>query len=491
MKEMCKKKKQYKIVACLLLLVLCFSLTSCGTENAGTEKKQEGADTTGFRVGFGRADITATESVPLQGFGNSLTRMSTGFLDYLYVDCVAITDEADETVLLMAYDMCTLADERATELQAAVMEATGVPEDHIMVSASHTHSAPDLNSSDPSINRYMGQLKERSAKAALDALADRRQAEIEIATVNTEGLNFVRRYFAEDGTFVGSGTSVYYKSSAPITRHETQADGALQLMRFTRDGAKDILLSNWQTHPHREANNKNYNMTSDILGPYRDTVEKSLDCHVAYWSGASGNINPYTLVEAEKKADSYPADYREQGRMLANYAIGAEGTYKKVKSGRIGLKKVMYAATVNHSEDAAVNEAKKVQSVWSSTNDQVKALAASDYPFTSPYHANAVVTRSKLAETMELKLTAVSVGDVAFVAAPYEMFDTNGMEIKEGSPYAMTFVLSLSNGNVGYIPSALGFANGGYEPGNSRFVAGTGETLANQFVTMLKELHEK
>lgn len=480
-----------KKIVCLLLLVLCFSLMSCGPEEAGEEGRQEGADTTGFRVGFGRANITATESVPLQGFGNSLTRMSTGCLDYLYVDCVAITDEEDETVLFMAYDLCTVNEERGKELRDAIMKVADIPEDHIMISASHTHSAPDLGVSAPSITKYFTQLKEWSAQAAADALADRRQANIEIASVKTQGLNFVRRYFAEDGTFVGSGTSVYYKSNAPITRHESEADGTLQLVRFTRDGEKDILLSNWQTHPHREANNKNYNMTADIPGQYREAVEESLDCHAVYWSGASGNINPYTLIKGEKEADTYPADYREQGRMLADYAIGAEGTYTKVKSGRIGLKEVTYSAQVNHSEDGAVGEAKKVQSVWSSTNDQEKALAASDYPFTSPYHANAVVAKSKLGDTLDLKLTAVSVGDVAFIAAPYEMFDTNGMEIKEGSPYAMTFVLTLTNGSSSYIPSALGFANGGYEPGNSRFVPGTGEVLAQQFVTMLKELYEK
>ena len=89
--------------------------------------------------------------------------------------------------------------------------------------------------------------------------------------------------------------------------------------------------------------------------------------------------------------------------------------------------------------------------------------------------------------TITLPFTAVSIGDIAFAAAPYEMFDTNGVEIRNASPFNMTFICAYTNGHMGYIPSALAFPHGGYEVYVSRFVSGTAETTVNTIVSMLQE----
>jgi len=69
------------------------------------------------------------------------------------------------------------------------------------------------------------------------------------------------------------------------------------------------------------------------------------------------------------------------------------------------------------------------------------------------------------------------------------MFDTNGMEVKQGSPFAKTFITCYSYpAQQGYIASALGYQNGGYEVDNGIYAPGTGEELANAYLEMLKEL---
>ena len=84
-----------KIITLLLVVFMTFGLAACGESNVATVEEK------GLRVGFGRADVTPSYSVPLAGYGNSSMRMSQGFLDYLYVTCIAITDETDRTVLLL------------------------------------------------------------------------------------------------------------------------------------------------------------------------------------------------------------------------------------------------------------------------------------------------------------------------------------------------------------------------------------------------------
>ena len=50
-------------------------------------------------------------------------------------------------------------------------------------------------------------------------------------------------------------------------------------------------------------------------------------------------------------------------------------------------------------------------------------------------------------------LYAISVGDLAFAFAPFEIFDTNAMGVKEGSDFKMTFYASCSNASGGYLPT--------------------------------------
>ena len=103
--------------------------------------------------------------------------------------------------------------------------------------------------------------------------------------------------------------------------------------------------------------------------------------------------------------------------------------------------------------------------------------------------ANAVGLRSKMPAYQEISLYAISLGDLAFVTVPFEMFDTNGMQIKERSPFSTTFVLSCSNNSLSYLPSDLAFQHGGYAVDVTLFVRGTAEALVESYVGMLDSLY--
>jgi hypothetical protein len=79
-------------------------------------------------------------------------------------------------------------------------------------------------------------------------------------------------------------------------------------------------------------------------------------------------------------------------------------------------------------------------------------------------------------------------GDVAFVAVPYEMYDSNGMYVKENSPADMTFVLTCAGGAYAYVASTFASKNGGYDAYKTSFAYGTGDAVAEHLVEMLKKL---
>lgn len=176
--------------------------------------------------------------------------MSAQILDPLTATCLAFTDDAGERILLFALDLTAASELWTSRYAPAISKATGVPAHHIFGSGSHTHSAPDYaNTQKDSIPRYLDLLEEQLVSAALAAMADRTPAQIFAASAKTTGMNFIRRYILEDGTPAGDSYGHFDKS--PIRCHESEADNDMQFVKFVREGKKDILMVNFQTHPHR------------------------------------------------------------------------------------------------------------------------------------------------------------------------------------------------------------------------------------------------
>ena len=432
-----------------------------------------------FRVGFGRADITPLESCQLGGLGGvEGSRMSTELMDRLYTICVAITDENDETVIFNVNDLCQIID--LTGMKEPTMQATGVPYDRIFLAATHTHSAPGLEYEMPQAERYKAMVADRIAIAAAQAMTDRKPARMEIASVQTKNMNFSRRYINTLG-------GIFNNINGTIrVGPENQADPQLQLLKFVREGGKDIILTNFQTH-HRGASAQCFTGVSyDFFGAYRDHLEEHTGCHVAYFSGAGGNLAAYNNYEKELNVSK---DYRDHGVKLAEFALQAEN-FKPLKAGPIRVIERIYTGTVNKSPELEeIATIARNISEYERDEERAKEMIKGT-PIKSMFHARGIYNNSLLPETFDVKLIGVSIGDWAIATAPCEMYDINGKEIKDNSPFAATMVFQLCNGSIGYIPSEIAYSHGGYEIEVTKFKKGTGEGFRETFLNMFKEMKE-
>ena len=447
-----------------------------------------------LNVGFGRVDMTPDYSVPLAGYGNTMTRMSKGCLDGLFATCIAITDDRDETVLIITTDACATFTFMVQPLHEAVTAATGVPSDHIIVSATHTHSAPDLKSEyDNNMSSWKRDYVGAVASAAAAAMADRAPAKVLLGDTHTENLNFVRHFLLENGTYAGDNFGDF--KSAPIADYATPADTQLQMIRFVRQDCKDILMVNWQAHPKLASTASTADgratrpwMSADFIAPCRDYVEEQAGVLFAYYQGAAGNMNPNTRIEAHTRATEYRAHGKLLGEVIVN---GLDGLKESAVPACVQARRTVFNAPVDHTEDCMVEDARRIFDLWSQTNDYRKcAEEGQPCGIMSPYHAEGILRRFNATETYrELTLTALSIGPVGFVGAPYEMFDTNGKFIKDNSPFPTTFVISYTNGQNGYVASEKAFEYGSYEVHNRDFARGAAEELASTMLGMLKDMN--
>jgi len=434
----------------------------------------------GLQIGYAKADITPSEPVPMAGLGNSSQRKSKCVLDHIFATCLAITDENGETVLLYSIDIQN-AYFPVNSYRESVSKNTQLPMERVMMCFTHDHSSVDIaNRNEESITRFNDNMCSALPKLALDALADRSAAQIYTARVETEGMNFVRRYIMNDGSLCGDN---WGSMETGIRCHETEADRTLQLIKFIREDDA-VLVTNFQTH-------SNYTigsgcLSSDVAGAFRDALEEVSGCKVIHFNGASGNINPKSRIQEENIA----ADHRDWGRRLAAYAMKAD--FVRQSTGVLKTRFDTFTAVANHAQDHLLEKAKEIVDVFYSTNDRAlcKELGK-PYGITSCYHALGIVGNSRLDATIPVHIFAFALGDISFVIAPIEMFDTNGMYIKDNSPFGTTFVCGYANYCQGYMPSEIAGKNSGYEVVTSIFAPGNAEPLADRFVEMLKDMYEE
>ena len=421
-----------RFVILTVALLLCVSLLGCGgTEPTATTAAKE---LPALSVGYGRRDISPWEGIPLGGYSNSSERLCDGVVtERLFTTCIAFTDSTGNTVLLFHNDLVSTQPKVIDPIREMISQETGVPVDHILVAATHTHSAPDVNNL--LAKKYVEELKQNMIASAKEALEDRKEATIQVAKEYPQKLNWIRYYNYSDGTW-GSGTLPAGATRVSHIREET--DNQLQMIRFVRADAKDVMLVNWQGHPHREGDDEALNASSDIVGAMRRILEeKDSDVLFAYFSGASGNLNNHSMIPGVTTT----ANQSEHGAALMEYMTKAE--FKPVDTAPIQL----------------------------------------------IYRTEALTSKADKTNELDFPVCAFSIGDVAFVTAGYEMFDTSGQAIKESSKFDTTFVITYALAHNGYLPTEDAFeSNNCYEVRITKVVKGSAEHMVGVYSGLLDEI---
>ena len=475
-----------RILALILTLVMLLPLCACAsqsleakTEEAKTEeKKTEEAEKTGpitypegYSVGYATIDISG--QTPIAYFGG----IAKGIHDPLLLTCTAISD-GETVALVMTADLKKMLDNVANRSLQIIEKQFGIPAANVIISCTHSHSAPDAGSSAEGNVPWMQQYYKKLPQVVEAALRDLDVVEgAYTGKANTaHPIAFVRRYLCEDGVYRMNPST----SDKPIA-HESEADPEFRTIRFDRKNKKDVLLVNFQTHYGGATNTYKEKLSADFVHPFRQKAQKEWDCEFAYYSGAGGDINFNSALAGERYYETW-LDAIDGFMETTEACLKAE---EKVELGKVQTQRSIVAATVRHDSEERVAQAKEIRDAGYESAEGMALMAK--YGFDGNYDASFTVVRSELGETLDVPLNAISFGDLAFAAYPYEMFHVNGKEVRDASPFKTTFICTLSGGAFGYIPSALGYSHGGYETYNCRFVGGTGEQLAQESIRLLNE----
>ena len=462
-----------------------------------------------FRVGFSRVDITP----PLGSFmpGYYQIRRATKVLDPLQINMLALSD-GRTTALVAQYDTEALSDAVADQMRDAIVKATGVARDAILLHASHTHDSGFLaqntsRGSNVVCDRratavdllYVQMAVSRSADAAVNAIADLKPAKLSCGRSVARRISFGRRYLMKNGKVMTNPGTNNPDIVRPVGN---PPDEEVQVLRIDREGGKAIAVINFQTHPDVVGGTT---LTADWPGLTRAVFEAATfgDAQAMVLNGTQGDVNhcnvqprPGELNGLKRDFDAVDRGYdhaRHMANVLAAAALGVWMKCAPLEAGevRYGVERVRVPAQKGDADPK--KDLAWANDVWdlhmkaerdgvvATPGDYVtKKYGWTDMELTTEVaRANRIRNMAKHDDFHDLPLMAVTVGKaVAFGGFPGEPFNDIGKAVKAKSPFGLTLLSCLTNGSRGYFPFSDSYREGGYEAATSPF----GPTVADDII---------
>jgi neutral ceramidase len=422
-----------------------------------------------LKAGAGSEPLLADDSMVIGG-GIGPGKAS-GQEGELRASALVVEDPQGAKVALVACDVLMVNRDVLDRAARRIEQATGIPFDHILINATHTHHAPTTvtvhgYARDEAFTR---QVEEKIVQAT--AKANGRLGAVsflfQLGEESSVGKN--SRLLLRDGTIFWTG------SRDDAVRPTGPFDPELPVLGFRRgDGKLEAVLFNHSTHTI--GTHKPGVRSPSFYGLAAQAIEKDRGGTVIFFEGASGSTHNLDVPTPE-------ATNRIEQAVLAALEIAKPRTVDRVRS----VKKEV-TVKVRRFDEAADERA-----VTAYCTKRIK-----DPPSAERVIATFRAMRKELAphqgEPRKTWVQAVTIGDIALVGVPGEFFTVLGQEIKRRSPFRYTYVFELANDYIGYIPDKVGFDRGGYQTWtglHSFLERGTGELIVDEAVGLLDRLHQE
>lgn len=431
-----------------------------------------------LKVGTANREITPLKPMFLVGYPH-VPRTSTGVHDPIYATATCMIGKGG-AALFVTVDICYIMPETSRACRRAIREATGIPEQSILISCTHTHSAPltaDILAwrADPVVPKvdeeYLRFFSQRIIEAAVAAW--RGAVPARVAVTRTEAHGVGRNRLSPTG---------------PMD-HEV---GIICARREDNDAIFAFLLV-YSMHPtvlHEDSTL----VSSDFPHYARAEIQGAFPgAGVAYHNGTSGNLSPRYEVrgqnfrEAERLGRALgnavvsavtalrPSDFRNdfevaaRNRMLSLPPIPlptlgeAEEDFRRARAHYEKLK----------TEGAGHGPTRTAECVCFGKEFIVRCIRSGEHP--------KMLRRYDPAEVQVFRL-----GDHFLVGLPGELFVEYGLEIKKRAP-APAFVITMANSELqGYIVTPEARKAMGYEATFSTFLPAAGTLMADTAVELMK-----
>ena len=147
-----------------------------------------------IKIGLGDSIITPCENLQLRGFARS--QVATGTHDDLHARSIVVEDTRGKSVCIMSLAIVYIDRQLVERIRREISGKTGIPEDAILLSCTHTHSGPFVEEAPESYREF---LVDQAVKSAVDAWESRFPGRIGIDSTEVMELGRNRRRLLHGG----------------------------------------------------------------------------------------------------------------------------------------------------------------------------------------------------------------------------------------------------------------------------------------------------
>ncbi len=447
-----------------------------------------------LRAGAAAVDITPTQ-FPMNMPGGFSANMAEKAHDPFHARALVL-DDGKTTLAMVVVDNLGAGPDVLNEAKAIAAEKTGMKVENMLISSTHTHSGPSLNTRSEPAAAYYKKFVAGVSGSIIQAHAALKPASMGAAAHPLPDEVFNRRWYVKEGkmplnpygrldkvkTNPGTSPDVIDRPAGPT-------DPDITILSVQGEKRKPLaLFANYSLHYVGGA--PGGQMSSDYFGEFARVMPSRLrgdENFVAMMSnGTSGDINniPFGVTRP-------PREPFEQIRIVAQKAADtAWFAYQKIgkHQGNVRLGMLQRDITLKLRKPTAADlaAAKIVLAVKNKDTEAMEKL-----PNRAKNYAGSMVSAAENPEeTLTVQLQAIRIGDFAVCGIPFETFVEMGLDLKKRSPFPQTMVIGLANGKHGYLPTLEQHKLGGYETwlGTNRVQEDTSVILTNNLLEMLAEL---
>jgi hypothetical protein len=450
-----------------------------------------------LKAGAFAADITP-KMWPLAVRGTFSLRLTESAHDPLNARTLVL-DDGTTRLSLTTVDSVAVTREVFDKAKAIAAEKSGIPASNMLMAATHTHTAPYANAQHgtPEELAYQKLLINGIADSVIKAAENLQPAEAAWSGDDLPDEVFNRRWFMQPGTVPANPfgeTTDIVKMNPPSDPHKiinpagpTDPEVSILSVRNAK-GQPLCLLANYSLHYVGAV--PSGQVSADYFGQFASLIENRLSPYrpqegfVGILSnGTSGDINNINFRNPRPPREPF-----EQIRIVAGKtADTAWSAYQKIinrheKTVPLGMVERLVTLKLRQATPQQIERAKKIVAM---TKEDEKSL-----PSLAKAYAERTLQHAEKGESIEIKIQAIRIGDLAIVSFPFEVFAEIGLNLKAKSPFGDTFIMELANGEHGYLPTPGQHKFGGYETWltTNRVQFDASELLSAQLLEMLGEL---
>ncbi len=452
----------------LLLVILTISMVSKAQyANISTTDRQAV-----FKAGAATSNITPELGEPI--VGNFSEPLAGNIHDELHARCLVLDDGTTKLVFVIV-DNVGIDQVVFDEAKRLINDRMGIPREHLLMSAVHTHSAISAGGKgdkrrgwnrEKPLDEYQAFLVKRIADGVQVAINRLEPACIGWGLALAPEHLFNRRWFMKEPVMNPFGGWDQVKMNPGIgnpglLKPAGGTDPEISFISVKSISGRPIaLLANYSLHyvggvPEGD-------ISGDYFAVFADRIKELLNAErqdppfVAMLSnGTSGDVNNINF-------GGLPVKYLPYEKMK----IVADDVARKVLNVHQGIRYHNWVKLQAAQSELplqvrrATPEMMKNIEIVLSRPDTAKPLF---HPLEKVYAKRVLQMEQEWPDSINVILQTFKIGDLGVAAVPFEVFTATGLEIKSKSPFKPTFTIELANGSYGYLPTPEQHQWGGYE----------------------------